>query len=68
MLLYQILQNLEDITASSGQSADSMAGLVQEAESGLYLVMNAERFIQNAIDSIERFVNKSKKILNVWCS
>ncbi len=61
MLLYQILQNLEDITASSGQSADSMAGLVQEAESGLYLVMNAERFIQNAIDSIEEIREQVEK-------
>jgi methyl-accepting chemotaxis protein len=61
MLLYQILQNLEDITASSGQSADSMAGLVQEAESGLYLVMNAERFIQNAIASIEEIREQVKK-------
>lgn len=53
MLTYQISQNLEDLAASSVQSANSMSGLAQEAEAGLHLIMKAEKDIQTASTGIE---------------
>lgn len=53
ILLYQISQNLEDLTASSAQTANSTTSLAQETETGLHAVKNSEKTIQEAISSIE---------------
>ena len=53
ILLYQISQNLEDVTASSAQTVNYMTSLAQETESSLHAIKNSEKTIQEAISSIE---------------